>query len=211
MARVIYGGERELNLLTAGQPHPSMLEYMRHQTQRLSDYVQHTGSQFAQAVIDTYDTYYSDTAIRHGRAAIAKVHNFFREDTIRELITITDLQQANPMMVRFNMSQEDLRKKYQAGLCYGYGSVYVDPSPGKIGYEDYNWRRVMNGVVQLEPETEEAPDGNWKYEIIMEELMEGDRELELHEQTAILRTWDRIRRSMRSSLDDPSSPHGDMF
>lgn len=211
MATFIGGGELELNMFTAGEPHPSMLNFLRQQTQQLGQYIQQTGNTFAQNAYNAYETYYSDGALRNARVALSKVKSYFREDTIRELASVYDIQQAGLVMQRYLMSQPDLRELYNAGRCNGYNGTYYDPSPGMIGERDYNYRRAVNGLMQLTEPTEEDPDGNWKFEIFSEELHEGDRELDLHEQIAISNTWDRIKYSLAHSLLDPSSPSGDML
>ena len=211
MASVIYGGERELNLFTAGEPHPSMLQYMRDQANQLGSYIQNTGNAVAQNVLTAYETYYSDDALRHARTALSKVKSYFQEDKISELESIYDIQQAGVVMQRYIMSEPTLRQLYHDGRCNGFSGSYIDPFPGQIGDQDYNYRRVVNGVLNLSEPTEAAPEGNWKFEIFVEELMEGDRELALHEQSAIINTWERNRYSLAHSLMDPTSKDGDLL
>jgi hypothetical protein len=211
MASVIYGGERELNLYTAGEPHPSMLQYMREQADYLGQYIQQTGSTFAQNVLNAYNSFYSDDALRHARAGLSRVKSYFQGDKIRDLESIYDIQQASPIMQRYLMSQPDLREMYNQGRCYGYEGSYRDPSPGMIRDQDYNYRRVMNSMLVQTPATEALPDGGWKFVTYIEELMEGDRELDIMEQVPIMRTWDRIRYSLAHSVIDPSSPTGEML
>lgn len=209
MATVLYGGERELNLFTAGEPHPAMLQYMREQANMLSNYIAQTGNTFVQGALQTYENFYSDEALRHARAALSKVKGLFRPDAIMELESIYDVQQAGPLMQRYVMAEPTLRQMYHDGRCNGYQGTYVDPFPGQIGDSDYNYRRVMNGLLVETPATEEAPDGDSEFVIYVEELMDGDRELELHEQVAITSTWERIRYSLANSMIDPTSPTGD--
>jgi hypothetical protein len=211
MATVMFGGERELNLFTAGEPHPSMLQFMKEQASVLGSYIQTTGSQFAQNVLTSYETYHSDGALRHARAALSKVKNYFQSDKISDLESMYDIQQAGLIMQRYVMSEPTLRQMYHNGQCNGYAGSYVDPFPGKIGDQDYNYRRVMNGMLQTTAPTEEQPDGGWKFEVYVEELFEGDRELDFHEQKAITNTWERLRYSLKHSLLDPSSPENDML
>lgn len=211
MATVIHGGERELNLFTAGEPHPSMLQYMRNQAQEIGQYIQNTGNTFAQNVLTAYDTYYSDGALRHARVALSKVKSYFQEDKISELETIYDVQQAGPIMQRWVMTDPVIRKLYHEGRCSGYAGSYVDPFPGMIGEQDYNYRRVMDGMMVLSKPTEQEPDGNWKFEIYAEELLEGDVHLALHQQSAIMSTWERNRYALAHSLMDPTSKDGDML
>lgn len=211
MATVLYGGERELNLFTAGEPHPSMLQYMRDTAQQIGQYVQQTGSQFAQGVLTAYESYYSDGALRHARAALSKVKSYFQADKITMLNSVYDIQQAQPIMQRYIMAEPTLRQMYHDGRCNGYQGSYVDPFPGMIGEQDYNYRRVMNGILVETPKTDDEPHGNWQFNVYVDELMEGDRELEIHEQRDIMETWRAVRFSLAHSLLDPSSPSGEML
>jgi len=211
MATVIYGGERELNLFTAGEPHPSMLNYMRNQAEQIGNYIQQTGNQFAQSVLDSYETYYSDGALRNARAALSKVKSYFREDKISDLGNIYDIQQSGVVMQRFVMSQPDLRQMYHDGRCNGFAGSYVDPFPGQIGEQDYNYRRVMDGLLQILPPSEEAPDGDDQFVIYGDELLEGDRHLDLHEQVAITNVWNRVKYSLATSMLDPSNASGGLL
>lgn len=209
MATVLYGGERELNLFTAGEPHPSMLQYMRETAQQIGQYAQQSGSQFAQGVVQAYESYYSDDALRHARAALSRVDSYFQADKITTLSTIYQIQQAQPVMQRFIMSEPTLRQMYHDGRCSGYQGSYVDPFPGQIGEDDYNYRRVMDGLLQLSKPTEDMPHGDAQFVIYVEELMEGDRPLEIHEQSAITETWRNVRYALAHSLLDPSSKTGE--
>lgn len=208
MPTVLYGGERELNLFTAGEPHPAMLQYMREQAQAVNNYIQQTGNTFAQGVVQTYENFYSDDALRHARAALAKVGSYFQADKIVELKSIYDIQQAQPIMQRYIMADPIVAEMYHQGRCEGYG--YQDPFPGQVGEANYNYRRVMNGIMVETPATAEEPE-DWAFHIYSEDLMEGDRELDLHEQKAVISTWKRIRYSLAHSMVDPTSKTGEML
>jgi hypothetical protein len=209
MASVFYGGEAELNLFTAGEPHPSMMQYVREQAQVINSYIQRTGNQFAQGVVDAYQTFYSDEAIHRARVGISRVKSYFQEDRVVALTSIYDIQQASPVMQRYIMAEPTLAKMYDQGRCEGYGMA--NPFPNQYGEDNYNYRRVMNGMIQTAPSDEDHKDGSWKVEIYIEELMEGDRELILPEQTAIGHTWKTVRYSLANSMHDPSSKTGEML
>jgi hypothetical protein len=209
MATAFYGGEAELNLFTAGEPHPSMLQYAREQAQVIGGYIQRTGHQFAQGVVDAYQSFYSDEAIHRARIGISRVKSYFQEDRIAVLSSIYEIQQASPVMQRYILAEPTIAKMVDQGRCEGYG--YPNPFPEQYGEDNYNYRRATNGLVQFQPETEDQPDGGWKVVIHMEDLMEGDRELILPEQVAIGHTWASIRYSLANSMYDPTSKSGEML
>jgi len=137
------------------------------------------------------------------------VKSYFQEDRVVALTSIYDIQQASPVMQRYIMAEPTIAKMYDQGRCEGYG--YENPFPNQYGADNYNYRRAMNGMVQMLPSNEDQPDGSWKVEIYIEELMEGDRELILPEQAAIAHTWKTVKYALANSLYDPTSKSGEML
>jgi hypothetical protein len=207
MASLIFGGEAELNMITAGEPHPSMLRYAQEQAAAIGSYIQRTGNAFAQGVVDAYHALYSDEALHRARVGVARIQSYFLDDRIRQITSIYEMQQAQPLMQRFIMAEPTIARMYDQGRCEGYG--YTAPFPGKYGEDNYNWRRVMDGVIQLQKPTEDNPHGGWESVTYLEELMEGDRNLVLVEQNAILNTWESLKYSLARSMVDPTSKTGD--
>lgn len=208
MATVIYGGSRELNLLVSGEPHQDTLSYLSYQADRIAQYAQQTGSQWAQRAVESFNYFSSHDSLRHARAALQKVKSYFQSDIIRELRTIEDFQTATPLMQRFLMADPWARKMYHAGRIEGYAGSYVDPYPGVRGIDDYNYRRVMDGRVQMVAPTEEDPEGTWFIEEYWGDLQEGDVDLTLGQQNAILSSWRQARYLVLTGLDDPYSSTG---
>jgi len=208
MATVIFGGSRELNLLISGEPHQDTLSYLSHQADRIAQYAQQTGSAWAQRAVESFNYFSSHDSLRHARAALQKVKSYFQSDIIRELTTIEDFQNANPLMQRFLMADPWARKMYHAGRIEGYAGSYVDPYPGVRGVEDYNYRRVMDGRVQMIEPSEEDPEGSFVIETYYGDLQEGDRDLTLVEQNMILSSWRQARFLVQTGLDDPYSSTG---
>jgi hypothetical protein len=207
MASLIYGGEAELNLFIAGEPHPAMLRYAQEQATAIGSYIQRTGNKFAQGVVDAYHSLYSDEALHRARVGVARVKSYFQDDRIRQITSIYEMQQAQPMMQRFIMAEPTIGKMYDQGRCEGYG--YPAPFPGQYGEDNYNWRRVMDGVIQTQEPTEDNPHGGWEAVTYLEELMEGDRNLILIEQKSIVNTWESLKYSLARSMVDPVSKTGE--
>lgn len=208
MATVIFGGSRELNLLISGEPHQDTLNYLSNQASRIAQYAQETGSAWAQRAVDSYNYFSSHDSLRHARAALQKVKSYFQSDIIRELRTIEDFQNATPLMQRYIMADPWARKMYHAGRVEGYAGLYIDPYPGVRGIEDYNYRRVMDGRVQMLPESEENPEGSFFIETHYGDLQEGDVDLSLNQQDMIISSWRNARYLALIGLDDPYSSTG---
>ena len=72
-------------------------------------------------------------------------------------------------------------------------------SPGMVGRDHYDWRRVNDGVVHS---TEDEP---FKVTFYFDEILEGDRELRPDEKVDILSSWDIMRIAMKRGEEDPTS------
>jgi hypothetical protein len=83
----------------------------------------------------------------------------------------------------------------------GWQGMYENPFPGQFREQNYNWRRVMNGVMQID----EDPNGSFFFQSWDETLMAGDRELELYEQRDILNSWPALELFITRAMEDPSS------
>lgn len=211
MATVIHGGELELSRFMGGDPHESTLRYIRNQASAIGEYAKRTGSRFAADIVKTYDSFYSDEALSRARVALSRVKSYFKEDRIEDFTNVHDMQQAGSQMARFMMSNRLWRQLYHEGRCNGFRGVYTDPNPGKIGDEDYNYRRVMDGIVQITPPDEDNPEGGWFADCYGDELHEDDRELDLHEQIIIQNVWKRMEHAARNGLFDITDPDGGML
>jgi hypothetical protein len=131
-----------------------------------------------QWVTDTLTKYNILNRLRKNNVNI--VDNYFTE-----LLTFEALQNANPTMQRWVMAHPVVRQEYINNNIEGYPDSYVNIFGNDIGSEDYNYRRVMDGVVQ------DTEDG-FVINHYIDELLPGDRELDHNEKAVILNTWDAI-------------------
>lgn len=107
---------------------------------------------------------------------LAYVDNYYTE-----ALDWTSLQNLNLTMQRWAMCHPELRKLYLDQNVDGYSNSYVNITGNDIGEEDYNYRRVMNGVIT-----------DTGYTIYHEDLLPGDRELDHYEKDIILNTHSAI-------------------
>jgi len=98
-------------------------------------------------------------------------------------------------MVRWNMACPDIRELYYSDRCCGYGENYVDINPKAVRDDDYNFRRVMDGVFH------ENKDGEIIYKHYYEHLFDGDRELTPYEKFDIIDTWELMRHFVKQGID----------
>ncbi len=202
MANVIVGGPDVMNALIYPDQNPVNMGYFQQAVYGVNDRLTEVGRQFMSGAKEIYEKVNSSEALRIARAAIRAAKGMFHPNQIVPLETIEDLQSAQPMMQRWIMAQPDIRHLYHEQRCDGFSETYVDLAPNDIGESHYDYRRVMNGMVQ------EDERGSWFVREYPDELVEGDRELIFGERTDIIKTWDLIQMFVEAGEQDPTDPYG---
>lgn len=95
------------------------------------------------------------------------------------------LQSANITMQRWIMSHPQVRQYYLDQNIDGYSNSYQNVFGKGVGVDDYNYRRVMDGVLV-------DGEDNWKVQHFEEDLMPNDKELTYFEKMRVLHTYDTI-------------------
>ena len=121
---------------------------------------------------------------------------------IQELLSFEALQQANLTMQRWIMSHPVVRQYYLENNISGYSETYQNAFGNQIGEEDYNYRRVMDSIVQDDPN-----EDRWFVKHYDEPLYPNDRELENYEKFRILNTWSAIDYILETCNFDFTNPN----
>lgn len=182
---------------------PMVDQYIQQQLSNFSHTLTDIGRKFVETSRALYDKVNDSNAVRLAKAAVRMAKGMFHPNAIIPLETIEDLRAAQTMMQRYIMAEPTLRQQYHKQLVDGFSDTYSDIDPGQVGLSHYDYRRVMNGVVQDTVE-EDGTDG-WVSMNFYEDLRGEDRELDFTEQHAILRTWDVVRMALAAQRD-PSDP-----
>lgn len=198
MAQIMEGGADMFNALAHSMPHPNTVNYLQSQLNQPVQAINDASQQFIQQANEAYERFASSDSMRLARAAVRMVGNAWEMDTIRPMHDIGEIQQAKPTMQRWVMALPDIRKLYHQQQCDGYGETYRDIDPGMSGEQQYDYRRVMDGFV-------EVTDDGWEATQYFEDLIEGDRDLLLEEQSDIMSTWSRVRQAIHERDEDPTS------
>lgn len=147
------------------------------------------------SVQNTYN-YVTDKLTQYGilnqlqQQGVQSVGNYYMQ-----LDSFQQLQEANVTMQRWVMSHPELRQHYLDQNLDGYSEEYNNVFGNGIGVNDYNYRRVMDGVPV-------DYDDHFTVNYYLEDLMEGDRELDHYEKTLILHTYDTIDWLLRTEKFD---------
>lgn len=203
MAQIVEGGAGLFNTLVYGTQHPGTQSFLQYQMENMSQKLTDAGRRFMESGKQIYDYMSGSMAARAARAAKRAFGSIWQSDEIRELVSLSDFQNATPKMQRWVMANDFVRKLYHQQRVEGYAESYVDPFPKDVGVEHYDYRRVMNGIV-----VDNVDNDGWTATTWFEDLMEGDRELEHDEQVDILHSWENIVAMIRQGGEDPTSRFG---
>lgn len=198
MAQFVVGDNRVFEQLMFNSPSAPILDVINQDVQRLNLLGNNFGSQIMTTAYNAFDSFNSSDALRLARAATRGVMNVWNVDTIRPLNTMGEFQWAGPNMQRWIMAEPTVREMYHDGAVEGYDGSYYDMQPNAIGENHYDYRRVMNGIVELDGD-------DWKYTTYLEDLEGDDRELDIDEQADILLCWENLRSHIEDKGDDPTS------
>lgn len=201
MATAILGGSVEFDALAYGRQHPSTLQFLQTQasafTQRLSD----AGQQWFNTIDNVYKQVGESELARIAKAVGRQVTHIWDMDDIKPLTTMDALQTAKLKMQRWVMAEPTVRALYHSGQCDGYSGSYIDMSPNDIGKDHYDYRRVMDGIVEC------VEDGDWRATSYLEDLIEDDVELTFAEKVDIIDTWEWVKHYTKLKKDDPTSKY----
>lgn len=199
---VMSGGSPDLfNAMLFPEATPETQHWLSQQFNRETSMLTDLGRSFMNQATSWFQQLYDPNLMRKARAMVRNIGGVMHPNTIMPIDDLSGLRMARPVMIRYLMSQPELRDLYHRQLCDGYSDTYVDLDPGEVKQDDYNWRRVMNGVVQ--DITDKDGNPSWMVQMFPDELRPGDRELDHDEQAMILDAWDVIERAIREK-EDPS-------
>jgi hypothetical protein len=182
------------------EQHPSTLTYIQNQFTNISSTIMESGKKLIEDSKRMMEKFYDSNIERAARAAIRMAKNLIHPNQVQRLETLETIQAASPVMQRYIMSEPVLRELLDQQLCSGYAGSYMDTDPGTLAKWHYDWRRVNNGIVQLDGE-------QWVATTYFEDLKDGDRELTGDEKFDILATQDFAKLCVGRG-DDPTNPFG---
>ena len=213
MVRLVQGGPSMFNARAYAENHPTTIEFFTRQFEGLGSRLTEAGRGIALAAQQVFEQFNSSEALQRARALARGAMSLFETDTIRPLWDLADLQNASPFNQRWMMANPTWRREYHAQRCDGFAGSYIDIFPNSIGEQHLDYRMVMNGVVQFvarkdEEGNEVMDESDWMYTVYYDELLEGDRPLDLAEQVAIQQTWAAMDRVYDEGEYDATSPVG---
>lgn len=165
--------------------------------------ISNTASAFFNQAATLYTMISTSDAVQALRNLTVKTDNVWQNNVITYLTTTEQLQCAPPIMQRYIMAQEDVRRMYLNGELTGYGDSYENLHGDGIGAQHYDWRQVMTGMVTV-------TDESVNFTNYVEDTRD-DKELSVFEKVDILRSWNVAATALSAAEQDPTSPEGLML
>lgn len=190
------------DMLVTPEQNPMNNLFISNQFANISNNLSDIGRKFMDTSRALYEKLNDSTAIRAAKMAIRMAKGVFHPNTIVQINSLEELQSAQPVMQRYIMAEPTIRELYHQQKCDGYSDTYYDIYPGLIRAEHYDWRRVMDGIV--EDTVDENGNPTWEATTFAEDLAEGDKELTFEEQADIISTWDTVRMFVNAGKDPTS-------
>lgn len=195
----IDGGADAFDALVYPMQNPLDMSYYKENLNNLYDnIVGSVSSSFLDTTKQMYDNIYNSEAITIARNALSKATGFMRPDVIVST-SIEQLNNATGIMQRYIMAEPTIRDMYLNNKCDGYYESYVNSFGDDIKEDHYDYRRVMDGVMDFEGDHWVITSYTDTTDFIDEE------DLSVHDQLDILYTWDNVALAIANG-DDPTNP-----
>lgn len=205
MINILQGGDVAFDALVYGvDQHPANSSYFQRQIESISNTLTDVGQTFFSNAQALYQQVNNSETMRIARAAIRSTASLFQPNQILSIFDIHKMQNAPIVMQRWIMANPEVRTLYHKQLCQGYNDSYQDMSPGIVGEQHYDYRRVMDTVVQ--DTVDDEGNDSWCAKFYPDELFEGDKELSHDERVDILSTWEVLEMFLKAGKSDPTCP-----
>lgn len=182
-------------------------EWVNNQLSATTGMLSDIGRGFLTRAMDLHRAYNDGSIEQAARKVMRSVKSLMHPNMICPLKTVSDIRAAKPVMQRYIMAQPNIRALYHRQLCDGYSDSYIDLQPGVIGEEHYDYRRVMEHVVQVVPGEKEGDEERIMIQHFIEDLDPNDRKLDVAEQHIILDIWEMLDNAI-ANRDDPTDIFG---
>lgn len=189
-----------IDVFAGGHLDNNTMNWLENRNESVMQSVTGYARDFLQQAQTLYTMVSSSDAAMMLRNLKAKTEDSWNFD-IQTINSLVGLQTANPYMQRWIMAQPDLRQRYLHQEVEGYGESYVNHHGDAVGDRHFDYRRVMDGVLQHDEES-------YGFKTYYDHLGESERELTVFEKVDVLRTWNTIQKYLDEGDEDPTSVIG---
>ena len=197
-ATIVYADDETSTAALFGKSLQSTQDYIATTVQNYTNHIGTGAGNIVNSVIDRFQQIRSSEAVQKVANMRSRLNSLWQTNSIRRIPDIPSMQQAPIEMQKLIMAHPGLRQAWNRGGASGWDGQYVDQHPNTIGNSHYDYRRVMDGVVEVKE------DGA-SYTQYYEQLITEEDLLSLVEKTAVLSSWSVLDKSLAESDTDPTS------
>jgi hypothetical protein len=197
---IIPGGSVAYDALLYPERNPMNQQYFQRNLEMLNDHIGVINEAFVNTAKTAYEAFNDSSVAQIAKAALNKAKGVLRPDVITEL-NVDTLHSASPLMQRWIMAEPTIRDLYINQECDGYSDTYFDIYPDVIKEDHYDYRRVMDGVIEIDDDKDA-----WSITFYTEDIINSKDELSPDKKLDILNTWDNVRLAIARGID-PTDPY----
>lgn len=177
--------------------------WLAQQVYNVSEKLTDAGRAFLDGAKNLYETIHDSETIRKAQTALRLMGaNLSNPNTVQWYNTLEQIQNASVTMQPYIMANPVIGNLYQQQLCDGYSETFVPYEGEGHGEDNYLYRRIMDGVVVHNEDTDE-----YSYTNYYEDTLEGEREMGVDEVARVLTMWEIVEMAVENHLD-PTNPDG---
>lgn len=204
---VVTGGKSAFDALLYPGNYVQSFHAAQETIQNLMSRVSDVARQSLQQSTQLFDRFFNDHAYQTAVDTRRDMAKDLALDETYHMTHLQDLQSATPFMRRWIMAEPTVNELYHKNRLDAYDDSYIAIDPDGVGKDNYDYRRVMDGVVQW-PDEEDEGMGRWCIEWYSEETLE-DEDLNIHQKSDILHTWKLARLAIEAE-EDPTLVNTDI-
>lgn len=177
------------NMMVYPEQHPNNQAWVQQQLYNPNVLLNQAGQEHFERLRQLHERMNNAAQLNYARSIVRNMQSSFMTNAIVPIFSPLGIDNAAPIMQRFIMACTELRNEYHKGRMDWYPDSYVDEEPSKVGFDHYDYRIAVTGMVQ--------DDGS--YFIDAGELKPGDRDLTFQEKSDISVTWDYVKECVTRS------------
>lgn len=193
-----------LDVVAGGHLAESAVNWLNERTAQIRPMMSSAANSFFEQARNMHQMISTSDAIQALRNLTFKKDNLYEANQIHRINNIEGFQTANPINQRWIMAHTPIRELYLANSLEGYGDSYNNVHGNTIGEDNYDYRRVMSGVMTPVVESDSI-------KTFYEPLKENDEALTLHQKVDIINNWNLLNNLLDEGELDPTSPVGNLL
>lgn len=200
MSLIVDGSRDYYDALMGTTVTPSLTNFLNDSLNTFSQRLADGAQDLYQRAYSLYDSMMGDQSLRQAQIIRNNFDDVWSDSSPAYLPTIDMMQEARLISQRYIMVNPLVRQYYYDDRVEGYAGSYRDPYPDVPTEEHSDYKRVLNGVLQVDEE-----EDTWHYVTYLDEYLSDEAPLDVTEQANILDTWKCVEAYLKRHGRDPVS------